>query len=57
MCGICGIVGRRAGQAPVDRMVAAMHHRGPDDRGSFVRPGIAIGMTRLAIQDLSPGGH
>lgn len=38
-------------------MVAAMHHRGPDDRGSFVRPGIAIGMTRLAIQDLSPGGH
>lgn len=57
MCGIGGIIGRRAEGAAIDRMVAAMRHRGPDDSGTWVRPGIAIGMTRLAIQDLSPGGH
>ncbi len=34
-----------------------MHHRGPDDRGTYRRGGLALGMTRLAIQDLSPGGH
>ncbi|MDF1793408.1 MAG: asparagine synthase (glutamine-hydrolyzing) [Thalassobaculaceae bacterium] len=57
MCGICGIIGRRADQETVDRMVAAMHHRGPDDRGTSLHPGVAVGMTRLAIQDLGPGGH
>ncbi|MEQ8586979.1 MAG: asparagine synthase (glutamine-hydrolyzing) [Thalassobaculaceae bacterium] len=57
MCGICGIIGRRADQDTINRMTGAMHHRGPDDKGSFVRPGLAIGMTRLSIQDLSPGGH
>lgn len=38
-------------------MVAAMHHRGPDDRGTYRRGRLALGMTRLAIQDLSLGGH
>ena len=38
-------------------MVAAMHHRGPDDRGVLTRGDITLGMTRLAIIDTSSGGH
>jgi len=38
-------------------MVMAMRHRGPDDSGVFCGPGAVLGMTRLAIIDLSPAGH
>jgi asparagine synthase (glutamine-hydrolysing) len=38
-------------------MVAAMHHRGPDDRGVYSDSNISLGMARLAIIDLSPAGH
>lgn len=58
MCGIAGIVGgpiERKGS--VQRMVAAIHHRGPDDWGVFADEDVAIGMARLAILDLSPLGH
>ncbi len=41
----------------LDAMVASMRHRGPDDRGVFRDDGIALGMTRLAILDISPAGH
>jgi asparagine synthase (glutamine-hydrolysing) len=41
-------------------MTAAMRHRGPDEDGFFVNdpraPGLALGMRRLSIIDLS-GGH
>jgi asparagine synthase (glutamine-hydrolysing) len=37
-------------------MCAAMRHRGPDDQGTFVEGGCAIGMRRLSIIDLE-GGH
>lgn len=53
MCGICGI----AGDAPpgaLEAMVRAMRHRGPDDSDIFREDGIALGMSRLAIIDLSP---
>ena len=38
-------------------MVAAMRHRGPDDSGVFLGNGVALGMTRLAVLDLSPRGR
>jgi asparagine synthase (glutamine-hydrolysing) len=38
-------------------MVAAMHHRGPDDSGIFREPGFALGMARLAIIDITHSGH
>ena len=43
----------------LDRMMAAMAHRGPDDTGRFVdaAAGVALGHNRLSIIDLSPGGH
>jgi asparagine synthase (glutamine-hydrolysing) len=34
-----------------------MHHRGPDDGGSFTAPGVWLGHRRLAILDLSDAGH
>lgn len=58
MCGICGVVGAESTQASeplVRRMMAAMAHRGPDDEGVLVAPGVAAGMRRLSILDL-PGG-
>lgn len=56
MCGICGIWGS-SNQAVVSTMVAAMHHRGPDDAGVFTDKYIGLGMARLAIIDVSPLGH
>ena len=61
MCGIAGIFDMR-GDRPVDqdllaRMTDAMRHRGPDDSGFHVAPGIGLGHRRLSIIDLSPLGH
>ena len=56
MCGICGIWGH-PNPAKTDRMVAAMHHRGPDDSGVYADSNISLGMTRLAVIDLNPTGH
>ncbi len=53
MCGIAGVAGRGAEPERVRRMVAALAHRGPDARGLFTGPGIAIGHARLAVIDLS----
>jgi asparagine synthase (glutamine-hydrolysing) len=38
-------------------MVTAMHHRGPDDNGVYRDSRVALGMTRLAIIDISAAGH
>jgi len=56
MCGIFGIVGEPV-PAAIDRACDAMHHRGPDDRGTYVDAHAGLGMTRLAILDLSRAGH
>lgn len=61
MCGIVGIVpvdnidqGKLA--EIVELMAKAIVHRGPDDQGVMVLPGVAIGMRRLSIIDVA-GGH
>jgi len=56
MCGICGTFGENQ-QRSIERMVSAMRHRGPDDSGILREDGIALGMTRLAIIDLTPNAH
>ena len=38
-------------------MVGALHHRGPDDRGVLEDENVTLGMTRLAILDVSHAGH
>jgi asparagine synthase (glutamine-hydrolysing) len=56
MCGICGTWGRRDPEI-VEKMVEALHHRGPDDSGTYHGDGVSLGMTRLAVIDLNPTGH
>jgi asparagine synthase (glutamine-hydrolysing) len=58
MCGICGIIGvesREKAEAAARRMMAAIHHRGPDEEGFLFAPPLAAGSRRLSIIDL-PGG-
>src|SRR6476620_8259609 len=59
MCGIAGFAGSLAeGPDAADRlrrMCDAIRHRGPDDDGYFVAPGVAIGMRRLSIIDVAGG--
>src|SRR5262245_18287546 len=61
MCGICGIVSSdRAYPVPETTLLAmrdSLIHRGPDDAGHYLAPGVALGSRRLAILDLSERGH
>jgi asparagine synthase (glutamine-hydrolysing) len=60
MCGICGVFEyERRTDLPagmIHKMNQTMIHRGPDDGGVFVGPGIGLGHRRLSIIDLA-GGH
>lgn len=60
MCGIAGYFqtdGMPASHAVLEKMLAAVAHRGPDGKGSWLVDGVALGHTRLAIIDLSDGGR
>jgi asparagine synthase (glutamine-hydrolysing) len=58
MCGIAGLM-MRDGAAPdrevLERLQAALAHRGPDGKGLLVRGPVALAHTRLAIIDLVTG--
>jgi asparagine synthase (glutamine-hydrolysing) len=60
MCGLTGIFEyerwTEISKEQVHRMNETIVHRGPDDEGIFVGPGIGLGFRRLSIIDLS-GGH
>jgi len=58
VCGIAGIVrwdNRPVLEHEIRAMCGAMVHRGPDDEGIYLGDGVAIGMRRLSIIDLSNG--
>ncbi len=55
MCGIAGFFGP-PDHALLERMTAAIRHRGPDDHGISESPSMSIGMRRLSIIDVA-GGH
>ncbi|HLJ02158.1 MAG TPA: asparagine synthase (glutamine-hydrolyzing) [Solirubrobacteraceae bacterium] len=62
MCGICGIAAADPDRVPIEparlrAMTDAIRHRGPDDRGEHLEPGIALGMRRLSIIDVAHGGQ
>jgi asparagine synthase (glutamine-hydrolysing) len=59
MCGICGIVDFEAAEADfvarLGPMVQSLHHRGPDQSGTWTGPSTGLGHARLSIIDLSEG--
>lgn len=61
MCGIAGFFStkplRSEDQGVLDRMLKAIHHRGPDGRGVHfdAAQGVAMGHARLSIIDLETG--
>src|SRR2546421_2616371 len=58
MCGIAGIMsfnGRPVSPEEMGAMCTAMFHRGPDDEGFYIGPGVGLGMRRLSIIDLQTG--
>lgn len=60
MCGICGIFDRSGSQIDSDcleRMIEAIHHRGPDGDGRYVDLEIGLGHRRLSIIDVSGGAQ
>ena len=60
MCGIAGYTtlfsDSQATPEYIENMLAALHHRGPDDRGWEDYGDVILGNTRLSIIDLA-GGH
>lgn len=63
MCGIGAIFGWRGSRNELEQAIQGMWqalvHRGPDDAGIWISPDgtTALCHRRLAILDLSPGGH
>ena len=58
MCGIVGIANsnsRNITREVLERMNAAITHRGPDEEGFFVKENIGLAMRRLSIIDLAGG--
>ncbi len=58
MCGICGVA--RRDRSPVqktllEKMNAAIVHRGPDGDGFYSADGVGLAMRRLAVIDLNTG--
>ncbi len=59
MCGIAGAVsldGHQVPSGPVERMVTALAHRGPDGHGVHAEQAVALGHRRLSILDPTPAG-
>lgn len=60
MCGWVAVLGRQEQsleRSHLLRATAALRHRGPDDSGEYRSGPLAMGFRRLAIIDLSAGGH
>jgi asparagine synthase (glutamine-hydrolysing) len=61
MCGIAGIFKQNRNQNNIDSilhsMVACLVHRGPDDRGYYIKDKIAMGQSRLSIIDIEGGNQ
>jgi asparagine synthase (glutamine-hydrolysing) len=59
MCGLIGKVtppgGNPVAQEMLERMCAALEHRGPDSRGLHVEEYVGLGIQRLRIVDLETG--
>ena len=63
MCGISGIIDldKKLGEVKINNILKGfnkiLHHRGPDDNGTWVERNVGLAHTRLSIIDLSKNGH
>jgi asparagine synthase (glutamine-hydrolysing) len=60
MCGIAGIMtfdGGAPPPAPLQQMLEALRHRGPDGEGRYHARGVGMVQSRLAIIDLATGNQ
>jgi asparagine synthase (glutamine-hydrolysing) len=63
MCGIAGFFNLNGYDSRTDAerlvmdQIASLHHRGPDNQGAFVGPGVCLGHARLSILDVSPAAN
>jgi asparagine synthase (glutamine-hydrolysing) len=60
MCGIAGIFDPSGGpvkETDLANMCQAMLHRGPDEGGIHLAPGLGLGMRRLSVIDLAGGSQ
>jgi asparagine synthase (glutamine-hydrolysing) len=59
MCGIAGVIDlegkRHVPEEVIQNMSRALYHRGPDEEGFFIRPGLALASRRLSIVGLADG--
>jgi asparagine synthase (glutamine-hydrolysing) len=60
MCGIAGLLKLKNGSVDRDqlgKMIAALHHRGPDATGMYVSGPVGLAHARLSIIDLQGGAQ
>ena len=60
MCGISGLLKNHGGHADRDqlsKMIATLHHRGPDANGIHVSGAVGLAHARLSIIDLQSGAQ
>ncbi len=56
MCGIAGKISPNGvTEAELADMLAAISHRGPDDEGCYLNPGVGLGSRRLSVIDIPTG--
>jgi len=59
MCGLAGVIDLEGGRTPelavLQRMAAALAHRGPDDEGFFTARGVGLAHRRLSIVGVADG--
>ena len=59
MCGIVGLFDfggtKDVSRSLLERMNQSQFHRGPDEGGIHLEPGVGLGHRRLSIIDLSTG--
>jgi asparagine synthase (glutamine-hydrolysing) len=61
MCGICGVISSDPTETMDPQVLLGMRdlleHRGPDDCGAYIGPGVGLGHRRLSIIDLRLEGR
>jgi asparagine synthase (glutamine-hydrolysing) len=59
MCGIAGIfnqnTNKQVSAQSLEKMLLAINHRGPDERGIYLNRNLGLGSVRLSIIDLATG--